>query len=151
LGAGFEELVTSTHEDTPDNETNEFTEDRQYNGFQDTCHKFVNGIGSMAAVYFELSIYFLIAASVTVGIIQTVEGYENSFHQVEWISVILFTFEYIVRFIGVGADPEYARDNWSRLKYVVSFYSIVDLLAILPFYLSVLFPGSWFDQHDEYL
>jgi voltage-gated potassium channel len=88
-----------------------------------------------------------------VGIIQTVEGHENSFHQVEWISVIVFTFEYIVRIIGVGADPEYARDNgvWSRLKYVVSFYSIVDLLAILPFYLSVLFPGSWFDQHDEYL
>ena len=97
-------------------------------------------------------------ASVTVGIIQTVDGYDDAFHQLEWISVLVFTFEYVIRTIGAGVDPEFTSPDkgaydgvWSRLKYVVSFYSIVDLLAIIPFYLSVLFPDSWFDEHDEYL
>jgi hypothetical protein len=38
----------------------------------------------------------------------------------------------------------------SRLAFVFSFYAIVDLLAILPFYLAEAFPGSWVDQNDEY-
>ena len=37
-----------------------------------------------------------------------------------------------------------------RMAFVFSFYAIVDLLAILPFYLAVAFPGSWVDQNDEY-
>ena len=37
-----------------------------------------------------------------------------------------------------------------RLAFVFSFYAIIDLTAILPFYLAELFPGSWIDQNDEY-
>ena len=72
-------------------------------------------------------------------------------------AVVIFSFEYMIRFIGSGVDPEFAFEGDSsilcppQIKYLLSFYSIVDLLAIVPFYLSIAFPGSWFDEHDEYL
>lgn len=162
LGAGFEELVTNRNEDTPDEpEENSLKSTDTPKFFSETelfCYNIVNGIGSSSAIYFEISIYVLIAASVAVGMIQTVDGHENTFSQLELFAVLVFTAEYIMRFIGAVADPDFAPSNdlnnsviWLRLKYVISFYSIIDLLAILPFYLALLFPGSWFDQHDEYL
>ena len=39
----------------------------------------------------------------------------------------------------------------ARLRTVFSFYSLIDLLAILPFYIAEAMPGSWVDQNDEYL
>lgn len=75
----------------------------------------------------------------------------------EWVAVIVFTIEYIIRFIGVGADPDFPTVTGccegiaARMKFIFSFYSIIDLLAILPFYLSIAMPGSWVDQNDEYM
>ncbi len=51
---------------------------------------------------------------------------------IEWFFTILFTVEYAFRLISVRRP----------LRYALSFYGIVDLLAILPTYLSLLFPGS---------
>lgn len=163
LGAGFEDAVADRYEDTPDepeetDQTSPAVETRPVSETELLCYNIVNGIGSQAAVYFELSIYVLIAASVTVGIIQTVDGYEDAFSWLELLSVLVFTAEYSMRLIGSVADPEFsvsgASSNWamwSRLKYVCSFYSIIDLLAILPFYLAIIFPDSWFDKHTKYL
>lgn len=107
---------------------------------------FVNGIGSPLARAFELSIYALIFLAVAVGCWQTVEGEENSFRFIEWIAVVVFTFEYVIRFIGVGSDPEFATQGGNpitcRLKFVFSFYSLVDLAAIVPFYVSLAMPDS---------
>ena len=50
----------------------------------------------------------------------------------EWSFTILFTVEYVLRLLCVGAP----------LRYAVSFYGLVDLLAILPAYVSVFLPGS---------
>ncbi len=50
----------------------------------------------------------------------------------EWCLTILFTIEYGLRLLVVGRPLKYAR----------SFYGIVDLLAILPTYFSLLLPGS---------
>lgn len=119
-------------------------------GIQAFCYKFVNGIGSKTAFYFEVSIYCLIAATVCIGIIQTVDGYQNSFTDIEFMAVIVFTFEYIIRFVGVGADPEFAGMPFNRIRFIFSFYSVVDLLAIVPYYMAVVMPGSWVDAHDEY-
>lgn len=52
----------------------------------------------------------------------------------EWFFTIIFTIEYIFRFMLVNKP----------LKYAGSFFGVVDLLAILPTYLSVLFPGTQF-------
>jgi voltage-gated potassium channel len=50
----------------------------------------------------------------------------------EWFFTIVFTIEYILRLWSVERP-------W---KYVFSFFGIVDLLAVLPTYLSVLLPGA---------
>ncbi len=51
-----------------------------------------------------------------------------------WIFTILFTVEYVLRIICVGKP----------LRYIISFFGIVDLLAILPAYLGLIFRGGRF-------
>ena len=52
--------------------------------------------------------------------------YDHIFSAMELVITILFTLEYSLRFF---VAPK-------RSKYVLSFYGIIDILAILPFYLS---------------
>jgi len=50
----------------------------------------------------------------------------------EWFFTILFTIEYVLRLLCVGVP----------VRYAVSFFGIIDLLAILPTYISVLVPSG---------
>jgi voltage-gated potassium channel len=50
----------------------------------------------------------------------------------EWVFTILFTLEYALRLVCVPIPSHYAR----------SFFGVVDLLAILPTYVSILLPGA---------
>ncbi len=50
----------------------------------------------------------------------------------EWFFTILFTIEYVLRILCVGRP----------MRYITSFFGIVDLLAIAPTYLSILIPAS---------
>jgi hypothetical protein len=113
------------------------------------------GIGSSAARVFETSIFILIFTGVGIGVLQTVNGHENDLNEIETFTVVMFTLEYLVRFIGAGANPEFAAGGGgpirSRIRYIFSFYSIIDLLSFVPFYLSLALPGSVIDQYDEYL
>ena len=52
------------------------------------------------------------------------------------ISVGIFTLEYVLRLWSCTHDPKYQHWLWGRLKYMVSVEALIDLLAILPFYLS---------------
>ena len=59
------------------------------------------------------------------------------FQYAEILVVTVFITEYIFRFLAVGIDEKYAGAK-GRVKYIFSFWSIVDLLAILPFFLTGL-------------
>jgi len=50
----------------------------------------------------------------------------------EWLFTLLFTVEYLLRLLCVGRP----------FKYATSFFGVIDLLSILPTYLSLLLPGS---------
>src|SRR5690606_39180146 len=50
----------------------------------------------------------------------------------EWVITVFFTIEYILRIISTKKPS----------KYVFSFYGIIDLIAVLPMYLSFFIPGS---------
>ncbi|MBQ7483025.1 MAG: ion transporter, partial [Bacteroidaceae bacterium] len=50
----------------------------------------------------------------------------------EWFFIVFFTFEYIAR---VYCAP-------NRKEYILSFFGIIDLLSILPFYTSFFFHGA---------
>ena len=59
---------------------------------------------------------------------------------VETVSVIVFTIEYIVRVWTADLSRPDIGPMKSRVKYVFSFQAIIDLVALLPFYLPFLFP-----------
>lgn len=64
--------------------------------------------------------------------VQQLYGYR--LYIIEWVFTILFTLEYILRLACVRSPKGYA----------LSFYGIIDLLAVLPTYLSLFFPGTQF-------
>ena len=59
--------------------------------------------------------------------------YDDLFVNLEWIFTILFTLEYIARIISIGKP----------IKYIFSFYGLVDLLSLLPTYLALIFPPAY--------
>ena len=63
------------------------------------------------------------------------EAYEKWFHFFDLVSVIVFSIEYIVRFYLAPEDEEFKKHRFARGKYVTSPFAIIDLVAILPFFL----------------
>jgi Ion transport protein len=160
LGAGFEEIVSRENRDNTRELERNSPRSRTSNLalgslVEQAVYKFIRGIGSPWAVRFELSIYGLILLSVAVGAWQTVAGQETAFQEIEYFAVVVFTVEYVLRLIAVGADPRFSNPGGnaiaSRMRFLVSFYSIIDLLAIVPFYVTLALPNSVVNDYDEYL
>jgi voltage-gated potassium channel len=81
----------------------------------------------------------LIACNVIAVILETVpslhEAYKDFFHYFDMISVIIFSIEYILRVWSSNCDPKYKHSVHGRLKYMFSAAALIDLMAILPFYI----------------
>lgn len=58
------------------------------------------------------------------------------FHAFERITVGVFTLEYVLRVLLAPWEPAYAGRRFARVRYIFSFYALVDLVAIAPFYFS---------------
>ncbi len=93
--------------------------------------------GDLASSVFDWSIMFLIALSIFSIILESFSSiyakWHSTFQIFEYVSVAVFTIEYILRIWT--ADLLYPDSKHPRLKYIFSFMAIIDLLAILPFYL----------------
>ena len=87
---------------------------------------------------FNKFIIALIFLNVLTFILDTFEPISNQygfyFNIIEIASVIIFTAEYGLRVWSCGLNPRY-RGVTGSLRYMVSFFAIVDLLSFLPFYL----------------
>ncbi|RUR53065.1 potassium channel family protein [Vreelandella populi] len=59
------------------------------------------------------------------------------FTALEAIFIGMFTLEYLLRLYAIGEDPRY-RGVTGRIRYIFSFWALVDLLAILPFFLGFM-------------
>lgn len=85
---------------------------------------------------FDIALQLMIALSVAVIMLESVAeirfGHRDIFRSLEWFFTILFTIEYLFRLWCVRSAWTYAR----------SFYGVVDLLAIVPGYLSLLVTGT---------
>ena len=96
------------------------------------------GSDTPAGKLFDLLLIVIIAASVGVVMLDSVRAisvrHGDALHLAEWIFTLLFTAEYVLRILCVD-EPK---------KYVFSFFGVVDLLAILPTYFSLLLPGTEF-------
>src|SRR5918992_2194700 len=85
---------------------------------------------------FDLVLLVAILVSVTVVVLESVASVRArvgpTLDALEWGFTILFTIEYLLRLFSVGRPLRYAR----------SVYGLIDLLAILPTYLSLFLPGA---------
>lgn len=63
-----------------------------------------------------------------------------SFHLFDLITVGVFTVEYVLRVLTAPLLPEFAASRYPRLRYMFSFYALIDLIAIAPFYLVLFTP-----------
>lgn len=85
---------------------------------------------------FDVLLILSIVISVIVVMLDSVTAlniqYGQFFLFLEWLFTILFTVEYVLRLSCIGRPAQYAK----------SFYGVVDLLSILPSYLSLLLPGG---------
>lgn len=85
---------------------------------------------------FDLFLIVVILAAVLAVMLESVPEYHAAagpaFKALEWLLTALFTVEYALRLYCVAQPLRYAR----------SFFGVVDLLSILPAYLSLLFPGA---------
>jgi voltage-gated potassium channel len=68
------------------------------------------------------------------------EEYEEFFWNFEVFSIVIFTIEYSCSVWTVNNNHEYAGLIKGRIKYVLSVMGLIDLLAILPFYIHVISP-----------
>lgn len=99
---------------------------------------------SLICRLFNVSIISLIVLNVAAVILETVSdfssSYSRAFRQFEVFSVAVFTIEYVVRLWSCTADKTYQNPVLGRLRYVFTPMVLVDLLAILPFYIPLLIP-----------
>lgn len=103
--------------------------------FEDRTSKLVN-----------LSLILLISLNVIAIFLETVgpiyQRYERWFWYFEIFSVAIFTVEYFAR-VWSSIDLDEAHDSspvWGRIRYMLTPIALVDLIAILPFYLSLYLP-----------
>lgn len=89
-------------------------------------------------------IYGLIVLNVLVIILESYEelnnNYSTFFSIFELFSIVVFTAEYLLRLWTADLAYKGSGAFMSRGKFVTSTFGIVDLLAIMPFYLPLLFP-----------
>ncbi|MGD9080808.1 MAG: ion transporter, partial [Desulfobacterales bacterium] len=106
------------------------------NKWRMTLHEVIFEADTPAGKWFDVLLILAILASVVMVMLDSVGTIQKSYGPIllagEWFFTILFTIEYVLRLLSVGRP----------LAYATSFYGIVDLLAILPTYLSILIPGA---------
>ncbi|MCZ6730783.1 MAG: ion transporter [SAR324 cluster bacterium] len=85
---------------------------------------------------FDMALLVAILSSIIVVMLDSVEDIASRYGALlgalEWMFTILFTIEYVLRLVSVSRP----------LRYVFSFYGVIDLMAILPTYLSLIMSGA---------
>jgi voltage-gated potassium channel len=91
---------------------------------------------------FDIFIVPLIASNVVALILESVQkihGFSPRLFSIfECVSVIIFTVEYVARLWSCVEKPQYAKPVGGRLRFLITPLAVIDLLAVLPFYLPFL-------------
>jgi voltage-gated potassium channel len=103
---------------------------------QQAFHEVIFGVDTPLARGFDAALLVFILLSVVTVILESVptiqEQYRTLLDTLEWVFTVVFTAEYVLRIWCARR----------RLRYLTSFYGIVDFLAIIPTYLSLILPLS---------
>lgn len=105
-------------------------------GWKNRVHEIIYEADTPMGKWFDILLFILIIISVLLVMLESVKGIDAEYHKtlffLEWIVTLFFTVEYIARIISIKKP----------LKYVLSFYGIIDLISTIPLYLSYIFAGS---------
>lgn len=108
----------------------------KYDILKQRIYIIIYGSNTFAGKLFDLVLLGVILLSVLLVMLESVERLDSKYHTFiivsEWIITVFFSMEYALRIIC----------NKKPLKYIFSFYGIVDLISILPMYLAFFIPGS---------
>lgn len=86
-----------------------------------------------------LTLIFLNVLAVIIGSVQSIqERFDVFFNGFEALSVAVFTIEYLARLWSCTEHPRYVGRLYERLRFAFRVMPLIDLLAILPFYLPFL-------------
>lgn len=100
--------------------------------------------GGLASRCFDACLMALIVANVIAVILESVEGiflhYRELFYTFDLFSVTVFSIEYILRLWTCTETPDYHGAVLGRVRYAFTPMALVDLVAILPFFLPMLIP-----------
>ncbi len=104
--------------------------------WQKIIHEIIFKSNTPPGKFFDLVLILVILISIVTVMLESVESINDKYGQFlrksEWVYTILFTIEYFARIFCLK-KPRY---------YIFSFYGLIDLLSILPSYLSLIFVGS---------
>ena len=111
---------------------------RPESGWRSRLHEIIFESDTRAGRIFNIILSLAIVLSVIAVLLDSVHSIRDRFGTllfiIEWFFTILFTVEYILRLLSLRQPRRYA----------VSFFGIVDLLAIVPTYFSLIFPGAMY-------
>jgi len=103
---------------------------KPHKGWKSKLHEVIYEADTPKGKLFDIVLFFLIIASVILVMLESVKEIDAKYHEVlfalEWIITIFFTVEYIARIISIKKP----------LKYIFSFYGIIDFISTIPLYLS---------------
>jgi voltage-gated potassium channel len=115
---------------------NAIIKNRSNRTWRDVLFEIIFEADTPAGKWFDIVLIISILLSVVTVMLDSVSSirakYGEFLYAAEWFFTLLFTVEYILRLLCVGRP----------IRYAASFFGIVDLLAILPTYMSLLFFGS---------
>ena len=104
--------------------------------WRERLHTVIFEADTTAGKLFDVLLLVAIVMSIIIVMVDSVESIHEPYHHMldaaEWAFTLLFTVEYVLRLLCV-------RRPW---RYAVSFFGVVDLLAILPTFISLIIPGS---------
>ena len=99
-------------------------------------YEIIFGIDTPAGRAFDIGLVVAILLSILIVVLDSVPAigkpYAEPLYVLEWFFTLLFTIEYGARLATVRHP----------LRYALSFYGLVDLVSVLPTYISLLVPGS---------
>jgi voltage-gated potassium channel len=104
--------------------------------WREKLHQVIYESHTSAGKLFDVLLLLFILASIIVVMLDSVATLHNQygdfFYTLEWVFTFLFTIEYILRLLSIKKP----------IRYATSFLGIIDLLAIIPTYLSIFVVGA---------
>ena len=111
-------------------------ESKNKHSWKTKLHEIIYEADTPGGKLFDVVLLIAIIASIVLVMLESVTSFDAKYHDFlnisEWIITILFSLEYIARIVSVKKP----------LKYITSFYGIIDLLSTIPKYISLFFAGT---------